>query len=196
MTIAPDPASGHPAGQVATDRERQRCYDAETSTFGGTTFDEIVSWEDLVALFEATVRHPWWLALGVRVPSLRPARSDSSTSSADGTMVRIARRGRTAATLLHELTHHLVITGPHDDPGHGPLFRALELRLAELFGGTALREALGRAWRDHGLTVATWAGPEPRITQPLATSLVDAGPGRIRGAISLPSGRVADRPTR
>lgn len=177
----------------SSDRHRQRCYDAEASAFGGTTLDRRIGWDDLVALFEAVTRHPWWLSLGAAPPALRPARRDAARSSADGATIRIASGDRTALTLGHELCHHLVCSLRIDDPGHGPAFRAAELRVIELLGGKGARQQLDEAWRRHGLDLRRWPGPEPHDGGPgLATSLTAAAPGRLRGAVPLSPSVIPD----
>jgi hypothetical protein len=173
----------------ALDRDRQRCYRAETSAFGGTDLDDPLEWAELTAIFHAVLAHPWWQSLDVPQPTLMRARADSQRSSADGATIRLARGGHTALTLLHELSHHVVMGRCLDDPGHGPRFRAVELRLAELFGGAPARRHLAEAWQLHGLAVGPWEGPEPRVVDGLTGGpVVGPGPARLRGAIPLGAG--------
>jgi hypothetical protein len=171
---------------ATADRGRQRCYDAEDSAFGGTHLDQPISWADLIALVGAVTSDWWWHRLGVAAPVVVPARREATRSSADGTTVRIAEGGRTALTVLHELTHHLVIHRQLPDPGHGAHFRAVELRVAEVVGGAIARRQLATSFAEHGLAVPPWDGPEPYHPIGLASSLATAGPGRLRGAIPLP----------
>lgn len=146
---------------MTTDRHRQRVYDAEGFALGGTLFDEPQPWPRLVALCDSVVNHPWWTDLAAPHPRLVPARRDSRRSSSDGTTIRLAPAGCTIATLCHELSHHLVFHLGLDDPGHGPWFRAAELRVVELTCGTEARSFLAEAWRHAALPIHAWAWPEP-----------------------------------
>lgn len=146
---------------MTPDRHRQRVYDAEGFALGGTVFDDPQPWSRLLSLCEAVADHPWWSGLGASRPTLTPARRDSFRSSANGSTIRLAPSGCTIATLAHELSHHLVFHLRLDDPGHGPWFRATELRVIELVCGTEARSFLAQAWRDASLAVESWHWPEP-----------------------------------
>ncbi|MBK5221795.1 MAG: hypothetical protein JJE52_02745 [Acidimicrobiia bacterium] len=165
---------------MTPDRHRQRVYDAEDAAFGGTLLDAPVPWNQLVTVFGTATHHRWWVALGVREPSLRPARSDSARSSSDGRSIRISPIGCTPLTVAHELAHHLVaaldpLIDGAAEPAHGPMFRAAELRTVALIGGTAARTVLEGEWRRWGLPPGHWGWPEP-----------PDGPGlALRGVIAL-----------
>ena len=167
------------------DQDRQRVYDAELAAFGGTTFDEPVPWSELVAVFETVIRHPWWQNLAVVAPSLVRGRRDSQRSSSNGAVVRIAPGAQSGSTLTHELAHHLVTHLGLADPGHGPQFRAAGLRTVELVGGSRSRQILSGEWARWGLSVGTWAFPEPPTGPGMSRPIVTPGPERIRGAIAL-----------
>lgn len=155
---------------MARDQHRQRVYDAEGFALGGTMFDDPQPWARLVALGEAVAHHPWWTGLGASRPTMVRARRDSHRSSANGASIRLAPSGQTIAILCHELAHHLVFHFGLDDPGHGPWFRATELRVVELVCGTQARSFLDQAWRDGGLRVESWVWAEPPPGSGLALS--------------------------
>jgi hypothetical protein len=175
-----------PRAAHARDVDRQKVYDAEERAFGGTSMEERLDWSDVVVLVAAVVSDPWWHALGVPSPQLVRARADADTSSADGAQLRIAAPGHNAVTVAHELAHHLVahVLGRRADgrqlagglpAAHGAEFRAAALRTASVVGGGLARVQLCRAWRDAGLSVATWSLPEPTPREPRA----------LRGSIPL-----------
>jgi hypothetical protein len=173
------------------DTHRQRIYDAEEAAAGGTLLDEPLTWDDLVSLFHAAVQHPWWIACAVPEPVLESARSDSGRSSADGVRVRISPHDQSAATVAHELAHHLDIhtscpgsDGPRSP--HGPSFCAALLRTVEIMGGTSARGRLLAELHGRSVPIDVWRGHEPAAHTPLADTLSLAGPGRLRGAIPLP----------
>jgi hypothetical protein len=161
-----------PAGR---DVDRQRVYDAEEAAFGGTTMTERLTWPEVTSLASAVAADPWWVALDVPAPAIEHARADASTSSADGTRIRLCAAGQDAATIVHELAHHLDVhlswrgtaRGPRSalDAPHGPRFRATALRTAMVVGGWLAVEQLATAWDQTGLTVAGWAWAEPERRQ-------------------------------
>jgi len=157
----------------SVDHDRQRVYDAEEAAFGGTTLDEPLSWDDVEVLMSAVTSDRWWTELAVPAPRLVRARADARTSCADGEAIRICRDGQTALTLTHELAHHLTghLPWPASDlrePVHGPRFRATSLRVAMVVAGQVAVDQLEEAWRIHGLSVTTWAFPEPTQRRPRA----------------------------
>jgi hypothetical protein len=161
---------------VTRDVDRQRVYDAEVAAFGGTTLDEPLAWDGVVAIIHAVTHHSWWRALDVPDPLVRRARSDAGRSSADGRTIRLADDGRTPLTAAHELAHHLVAAhhGPDVEP-HGPEFRAAALRTVAVVGGDEARATLSAEWTRWGVPPGPWALPEP-----------PAGPGlALRGVIAL-----------
>lgn len=166
---------------IPRDVDRQAVYDAEDAAFGGTTMDEALSWDEVEVLVDAVTSSPWYASLDVPAPSVVPARRGARRSSADGTCIRLSEAGRDAATVVHEIAHHVDHhLGPGSRPprpAHGPEFRAVALRVAELVGGTLARDQLARAFRHRRLAVATWPGPEPRVSAARA----------LRGAIPLPA---------
>jgi hypothetical protein len=164
---------------MTTDRGRQCVYDAEGFALGGTMFDDPWPWDRLVTLCDAVVAHPWWIGLGVDQPVLRPARRDARRSSADGTTIRLAADGRTVLTLVHELSHHVVIGLGLTDQGHGGAFRAAELRLTELIAGSEARRFLHQAWSTARLDVALWCHGEPPPGRGLVAELAAAPRRRI-----------------
>lgn len=160
---------------MTADRHRQRVYDAEEAAVGGTLLTEPMDWDDLLVVANAVVHHPWWQALGVDPPTIRPARSDAARSSADGSTIRLAAGGRTALTVTHELAHHLVARLDPSDPGHGPTFRAASLRTVAVVGGAWARHALDAEWRRWGIPAGPWPWAD-----------VPDGPGHlVPGAIAL-----------
>ena len=143
---------------MTRDLHRQRVYDAEHAAMGGTVYEEPVSWEDLTALFHATLHHPWWRQQAIPDPILRRARHDSGRSSSDGVTVRIARAGQNAITLAHELGHHLDSTLPWaGEPrrGHGPTFCAALLRVVEVVCGPVERAVLHAELSARSVPTAT-----------------------------------------
>jgi hypothetical protein len=172
---------------VTRDALRQRVYDAELATTGGTVLAEPLTWEDVTALFHAVVHHPWWIALGAVPPHLARARSDSARSSSNGHQIRIARGGQDATTVTHELAHHLVTTtGPPGGAPHGEEFCAALVRLMQVVGGVPARRRLHDEMAARKVPVGAWWSVEPPPLAPLADTLARAGPGRLRGAVMLP----------
>lgn len=165
-----------PAGR---DTDRQRVYDAEEAAWGGTTMTDPLTWAEIEVLAAAVSADPWWVVLGVPAPVVERARADSTNSSADGRRIRLSTAGFDAATVSHELAHHLAAHLPWvvDDPEtpHGPRFRAAALRTAMVVGGSLAVDQLATAWHQQRLTVAEWPGAEPAGRNGRA----------LRGAIAL-----------
>ena len=168
------------------DHQRQRCYDAESSAFGGTTMAVDLDWESVVALVATVTHHPWWRGLGAPPPRLARARTDARRSVADGVTIRIARDGQQALTVVHELAHHLTTRLGRPDPGHGAWFRSTELELVRLVAGDLPHCQLAEAFAHHGLQVERWDRPPSTATH-RCDALVHAGPGRLLGAVPLPA---------
>jgi hypothetical protein len=187
-----------------TDRHRQRCYDAEEAALGGTLLTEPQGFDVLVELVDAVGGHRWWAALGAPAPVVRRGRPGSRRSWSDGIGITIAPAGADALTVAHELAHHLTRRLDPADPGHGPTFRAAELRTVSVVGGTRAAELLAAELVRWGVAPGPWPGPEPgggaggllevvlsrrRLADLAAIPAVGrpgAGPARRPGAASRP----------
>ncbi|MEM8621614.1 MAG: hypothetical protein AAGF73_18040 [Actinomycetota bacterium] len=154
---------------MTVDRQRQATYAAEYDAFEGTDLTDRARLSDLADLAARVVAEPWWQGPAVVV---RPARADSSTSSArcgisahDDVEIRLAPGGCTVATLVHELAHALV--GPAR--GHDASFRRATLDVlavatnldAPRRRGERHVAGLLEAFAAHGLTVGERGWPDP-----------------------------------
>lgn len=159
-------------GSDATDSERTAVYAAELAAFDGTDLEDVVGVDRLRSIASRVTAGEWWPAGPIEV---RPARRDSSTSSARcspaGTTVRIASEQATRATLAHELAHCLVGPGR----GHDAVFRRAYLDLVAVVTNIDSADRrhdlhvcqLEQAFRDAGLTVGERAWPEPAHAGPI-----------------------------
>jgi hypothetical protein len=147
------PATTPPPRPASRDRDRQRCYDAETVAVSGTTVDEPVGFDRLVELARhATASRLWALEACGRPVEIRRGRANSSRSTAatDTGVIRIAPRHDTISTLAHELAH---IAAGRNDVGHGPRWRALHVAFLRLLAGNTPADRLAAAYRNAGLVV-------------------------------------------
>lgn len=160
-------------GGGRADRERTALYAAEVAAFDGTDLEVVVSVDTLRDLAGRVTSGEWWPARPVEV---RPARRDSSTSSArcatSGSVVRIAAEQTTVATLAHELAHCLAGSAR----GHDAVFRRayLDVVAAVTNVDSADRrhelhvDQLAGAFAAAGLAVAARTWPAPAHAGPIA----------------------------
>jgi hypothetical protein len=172
---------------MSIDRERQRCYDAESSAFSGTSFDEQLPLEELVRLAAVVTDTTLWAveAAGRRV-HVAAGRRDLTHAYAvpgDG-RVRLPKGAHDLATLAHELAH--VAAGPAAI-GHGSRFRALHVAVVHVLMGANAATRLRTAYVNARLPLDDLAvDPGPSVAGGVA-GVVDAP----RDGLDVLAGRVA-----
>jgi len=149
------------AGAGGRDGDRQRVYDAEDAAFLETSYAERMGERGCRWLLDHLVALPWWSAAAGSLPLLRAARCDSARSTtvvAEGrTEVRIGPGMDQPHVLSHELAHLVAPAGA----GHGGLFRAAHVDVANVVLGTHGVARLTDFYARSGLVVAARAWPPP-----------------------------------
>lgn len=144
------------------DAQRSRVYRAESPL----TVRQLRGLAQCGAFADAVVGSLWWqvrfpdLGLGA-VPRLRPgngARTAFYRVEPGGPTITLPRRYRTAAVVLHELSHW-ALDDQFDLPNHGHTFTRLLLDATLEFGGDECADALRAAYDEEGVHV----GPPPRL---------------------------------
>lgn len=143
------------------DHGRADVYAAELAAFEGTTYEQVVPFDQLVTLARNVCAARWWPLGHIDVVTTR---SDALTSSArqcgdQVPVVRLARPQMTRATLVHELAHVLAGVGS----GHGPLFRRAYVDLAAAALGVDPAAWLLEQFGRHGLDTAARTWPPPDV---------------------------------
>ena len=143
-----------------SDRGREAVYAGELRAFGGTSFDEIVVFDELLWLRNALQAAAWWPKGEIAIERARSdARSSTTRLCAHGQQrLRIAASQCTPLTFAHEAGHMLAGVAS----GHGPLFRCAEIDVVEALFGSDPANWLRDAFVEMGLAVAerTWRRPD------------------------------------
>lgn len=150
------------------DADRERVYRAEDTAFAHTRYEQAMPWAAVRSAAQSIVDDPWWRAV---MPGCRPqvvkTRADAARSAAVAGLgmarVRVAPGHGTWITLSHEHAHLLARAHDPMSAGHGPVFRAAHLAVAQRVLGATGAGMLRRGYELHGLHVGepAWKVPEP-----------------------------------
>ena len=143
------------------DTGREAVYAAEIAAFEGTSYESLVSFDELSALAAEITSASWWPHGPIEVV---PARSDARSSStrergSDTPVVRLAAPQMTPATLVHEFAH--VLAGL--PAGHGPIFRRAHVDLTGWAFGPEQAEWLLDAYAAMELVPGRRSWPAPTL---------------------------------
>lgn len=166
---------------MTVDHERAQVYAAEEMAYGGTTLEELISFDAVASCIAAVIADPWWPGGSVQVErARRDARSSSARSCHSGVArIRLAAGQLTLATGIHELGHVLASAGGgagvragagaggetavEPDPGHGPRFRRAHIDIAAVAFGVERAGWLLDAYQRAGLSIGDRSWPEPPV---------------------------------
>ena len=146
---------------MTADHGREAVYAAEEAAFGGTLYDALVEFDELLWLRNALQSSPWWTAGQIVVERARTDAVSSTTRQCDGgqARIRIAQPQCTPLTFAHEVAH--VLAGVAS--GHGPVFRRAEIDLVLAMFGSQPAAWLTESFAGMGLNVAQRSWREPTV---------------------------------
>jgi hypothetical protein len=141
------------------DLGREAVYAAEIAAFEGTSYESLVTFDELAALAVSISSAAWWPHGQVSVvPARRDARTSSTRQRGEAApVVRLAAPQMTPATLIHELAHVLAGLAA----GHGEVFRRAHVDLAGVAFGATEASWLLDAYDAVGLPAGARAWPDP-----------------------------------
>lgn len=149
---------------MTADVGREAVYAAEIAAFGGTRFESLTPYPDLVEQAGVIIGAPWWPHGEIEVvPSRADASSSSARQAADRRpVVRLATPQMTPATLIHEFAH--VLAGV--EHGHDGLFRRAHVDLVGYAFGDEPADWLLDSYASMTLEPGTraWMAPPLRRT--------------------------------
>lgn len=144
------------------DLGREAVYAAEIDAFEGTSYESVVSLDELLPLARVIMSAEWWPHGEIAVVVARADATSSSTRQrgSNEPVVRLAAPQMTPATLLHEFAHVLAGVAL----GHGATFRRAHVDLVGYVFGDTEANWLLDAYAAMGLTPGerTWAQPPVR----------------------------------
>lgn len=152
---------------MTADRGREAVYAAEEAAFGGTSYDSVVEFDELLWLRNALQSSSWWPEGQIVVERARTDAVSSTTRQGDDGQhrIRLAQLQCTPLTFAHEAAH--VLAGVTF--GHGPVFRRAEIDVVLAIFGSQPATWLSDSFASIGLDIAprSWrepsAGPLQRV---------------------------------
>ena len=146
---------------MTADHGREAVYAAEEAAFGGTSYDSLVEFDELLWLRNALQSSSWWGAGQIVVERARTDAVSSTTRQCDGgqAQIRIAQPQCTPLTFAHEAAHLLAGVAS----GHGPVFRRAEIDVVVAMFGSEPGMWLADSFTEMGLEVAPRSWREPTV---------------------------------
>jgi hypothetical protein len=153
----------HTIESMPRDSQRQRTYNAEAETFGGSSFRTAVGLERLILLGEEVCATAWWreVSAGTLTPRVvaSAASAKRSRSVYDANEIRVARGMDSVSTLCHELAH---FTAPG---GHTPAFRAAQVEILRMLSDDGIAACLAGTYRLFGLSLGEIKGAAMQLVR-------------------------------